>query len=188
GAEHGRQVVAGVSGLERQIGVVVIEIANEQAVDERGPLRTGAAAAEHAGPGLSLHAQGAALGNGVGVGVHGTDRRGERVDEAALGFVHDRSGQVLKAKLAGVFGKPVGQGLCHREVLRSSTKRVYSAGWRLRYGKRALSETGHLVVNNRPAHPGDDSLCFSRSTELPCEMRWGTAGRLDEACHDSISL
>ena len=63
------EVVAGMRRLQRQVGVVVIEIADQQAVDERRPIRRCCAAAEQAGPGMALHAQGAAPGDGVGVGA-----------------------------------------------------------------------------------------------------------------------
>src|SRR5262249_34480667 len=108
--QHRGEVVAGVGRLQRQVGVVVVEVADEQAVDEGGPRDAAAAAPEQAGGALAPDAQGAASGAGVGVGAQGADGGGQRVDEAAAGLMDDRRGQVLEAQPAAVLGELAGQG------------------------------------------------------------------------------
>src|SRR5437868_4851249 len=62
--QHRREVVARMRRFERQVSVIVIEIANQKAVDERRPLDATLAAAEKARSLRRLHAQGAASSDG----------------------------------------------------------------------------------------------------------------------------
>ena len=50
--KHRREVVAGMGRLQRQVGVVVVEVADEQAVDERRPLGAAAPPPSSVAPGL----------------------------------------------------------------------------------------------------------------------------------------
>ncbi len=58
--EDGREVVARMGRLQRQVRIVEVEIADQETVDERRPFGTAAAAAEETGAGIALDAQGTA--------------------------------------------------------------------------------------------------------------------------------
>src|SRR5262249_54064703 len=118
-AEDGGEVVAGVGGFPGQVSVVEVEVADEQAVVERGPVDGGRAAAEQADGGGGLELQGGPAGDGGGVGVHGADGGGDGVDESAPGLVDRLGGQILEAQLAGIVGQAVGQ-VGHRRRLQKS--------------------------------------------------------------------
>src|SRR5262249_41375673 len=114
------------------VRVVEVEVADQEAVDERRPLDAAAAAAEQRRARFALHALGAAAGDGVGVGVHRADGGGGGNDEAALRLVGRLPGQGLRAEpalrvvarclgeareaqRAGVVGQTIGGGGRHRQ-------------------------------------------------------------------------
>src|SRR5262245_28682858 len=78
--KDGGQVITGMGRRQGQIRIVVVEVTNEQAVDEGGPLGTALATADHARRRVALHAASAGAGNGEGIGVEGAGGGGERVD------------------------------------------------------------------------------------------------------------
>jgi len=124
--EDGGQVVAGVCRFQGQVSIVVVKVADEQAVDEGGPLGRTAAAAEQPGPGLPLDPPSTALGNGVSIGLHGSHGRGEGVDEASLRLMNDRCRQVFKGQGTRVLRQAIGERLGH-EILLASTGLMASA-------------------------------------------------------------
>ena len=86
--QHRCEVVARVRRFLRKVRIVEVEVADEQAVDERGPLGAGPTAAEDRRAGIAAHPQGALLRDAIRLGGHRTDRRRERIDESPLRFVN----------------------------------------------------------------------------------------------------
>ncbi|MFO0826226.1 MAG: hypothetical protein U0792_24425 [Gemmataceae bacterium] len=110
--QHGREVVTGVCRFFAEVGVVEVQIADEQAVHERGPFDAGTAAAEDAGPGVAADSERTLAGDVVRLGGHGPDRGGERVDEPPLGFVNGFLGELLEREAVGVGCEPASERWC----------------------------------------------------------------------------
>src|SRR5262249_5710822 len=120
----------------------VIEIADQQAIDECGPLDTAGAAAEQRCSRLAVHPHRAPFGDGVSLRVHCPDGGPERIDETAFGFVNDRRGQIFEAKTARIFGQAVGKRSGHPKLLGVTRRKCSFPGYKKRSRRyKRLRET-----------------------------------------------
>src|SRR5262249_61411769 len=92
-AEDGGEVVAGVGGFPGQVSVVEVEVADEQAVVERGPVDGGRAAAEQADGGGGLELQGGPAGEDGGGGGHGAGGGGDGGGGCGAGVIEGLCGR-----------------------------------------------------------------------------------------------
>ncbi len=117
--EHGRKIVARMRRFLREIGVVVIEVANAAAVREGGPIRRGLVrGADNRRAVLS----GREIRNDVArdrarLLVPGAERAAERVHQPPLHFMDDVLREVLEIERAGEMGELMRESrIGHRKV------------------------------------------------------------------------
>ena len=119
GRERGGDVVAGVRRFLREVGVVVIEVADEAAVGERGPIRRrGVARAEQRRAVRCVEPCSHAARDGARLGVPRAQSAADGVDHAPLHLVHGGGRQVFKAQCRRKVSQSLSESSSHASVSR----------------------------------------------------------------------
>ncbi len=111
GGENRGEVVAGMRRFEREVRVVAVEIAEQDAVGEGGEIgRRPMLAAEIAGTRIGGDAIRETAGDVRRASAPRTESATERIDQAAADLVNRRLIESVEGQSGGVLGETVGEG------------------------------------------------------------------------------